>query len=66
MRLTVNGEPREIAEGSSVRDLLTSLGFGEAPVAVERNGAVVPRGEHPTTTLAAGDALEVVQLVGGG
>ena len=66
MRIEVNGEAREIAGGTSVAALLSQLGLGEGPVAVERNKLIVPRARHAETLLADGDALEIVQFVGGG
>jgi sulfur carrier protein len=64
--ITVNGEPMTVPSASSVTDLLERLGLATRPLAVEINRQVVPRrrlGEH---RLAAGDALEIVTLVGGG
>lgn len=66
MKIEVNGEPREIAEGSSVRKLLDELGVTQPHVAVELNLEVVPRAQHAATKLREGDRLEVVTLVGGG
>lgn len=66
MKIEVNGEPREIAEGSSVRALLDELGLTQPHVAVELNLEVVPRAQHAATELREGDRLEVVTLVGGG
>ncbi len=66
MRIEVNGEAREVAEGLTVADLLRELGVGAEPVAVERNREVVPRAEHGALRLAEGDAIEVVHFVGGG
>jgi sulfur carrier protein len=66
MRVQVNGEPRELEAGSTIAALLGVLGLGDRPVAVERNAVIVPRAEHARTELAEGDALEVVQFVGGG
>ncbi|MDB4990118.1 MAG: sulfur carrier protein ThiS [Myxococcaceae bacterium] len=66
MRVQVNGEPRDVASGSTIVALLTELGLSGRPVAVERNLAIVPRAEHAATELAEGDTLEVVQFVGGG
>ncbi len=66
MRITVNGDPREVAPGTTVRALLEQLGLTRGPVAVERNREVVPRAEHENTELAEGDVLEVVHFVGGG
>ncbi len=64
--IQVNGEPREVAEGSSVRKLLDDLGVTQPHVAVELNLEVVPRAQHTATQLRDGDRLEVVTLVGGG
>lgn len=66
MRIEVNGEPREVAERTTVRDILVSLGLGETLVAVEKNHEIVPRASHPSTEVEDGDRLEVVHFVGGG
>jgi sulfur carrier protein len=66
MQVTVNGEGHEVPEGITVRGLIEQLMLTDGPVAVERNGEVVPRAEHGSTALAAGDVLEVVHFVGGG
>lgn len=66
MQITVNGEAHEVADGITVRRLVETLGLTEGPVAVERNREVVPRAEHPSTELRAGDVLEIVHFVGGG
>ena len=64
--VVINGQPRTLAEGSTVSQLIDELGLSGKPVAVERNREVVPRAHHPTTVLADGDRLEVVTFVGGG
>ncbi len=66
LHITLNGAPRQIAEASTVVDLLTELGFFGKRVAVERNGEIVPKGLHAATLLGEGDALEIVVAVGGG
>ncbi len=66
MRVTVNGEGQEVPVGTTVRGLIELLTLTEGPVAVERNGEVVPRAEHGSAGLAEGDILEVVHFVGGG
>lgn len=66
IELTVNGEPRRIAAGSTVVALLGELGLESAQVAVEQNGQVVPRRTHAETALHAGDVIEIVTFVGGG
>jgi sulfur carrier protein len=64
--IVVNGESRTVPHGMTVAALIGELGLGDRRVAVERNREVVPRAQHTTTVLAAGDRLELVTFVGGG
>ena len=66
LSLTVNGEPRRCASGASIADLVRSLELDPAKVAVERNGAIVPRSTLAEAGLDNGDVLEIVYFVGGG
>jgi sulfur carrier protein len=66
MNIQVNGQGREIAEGSTVANLLGELGVTQPHVAVEVNLELVPRAQHRDTVLNTGDRVEVVTLVGGG
>lgn len=66
MKLTVNGEAREVPDGATIRALLEELALAQGPVAVEVNRTIVPRAEHGAHPLAAGDVIEIVHLVGGG
>lgn len=66
MRVQVNGESKDVPEGTTVRGLVELLGLTDGPVAVERNGAIVRRAQHVTETLADGDVVEIVHFVGGG
>jgi thiazole synthase len=66
LRLTVNGEKRAAAPGTTVFGLLTAMGVDPARVAVERNEDVVPRKTWSEAALADGDKIEIVAFVGGG
>lgn len=66
MRVTVNGEPREMANGTSAADLLGALRIEPLRVVVEVNLKILKRHELPTTTLHEGDRVEIVHFVGGG
>ncbi len=66
MTIRLNGEPRDIPEGSSIASLIEGLGLSGRRIAVERNRDIVSRERFPATALAAGDAIEIVQFVGGG
>ena len=61
---TVNGQPRP-ARGT-VAALVRELGLAGKKIAVEKNGEVVPRGQHKTERVRPGDAFEIVSAVGGG
>ncbi|WP_298168981.1 sulfur carrier protein ThiS [Novosphingobium sp.] len=65
LTLTINGEPRRAAPGS-IADLVRSLELDPAKVAVERNGAIVPRSTLAAVQIADGDMFEIVHFVGGG
>ncbi len=64
--ITLNGEPRSVADGTSIAGLVGAIGLSPAKVAVERNRAIVPRSTLADVLLADGDELEIVHFVGGG
>jgi sulfur carrier protein len=66
MNIEINGNSREVADGTTVSALLRELEVTQPHVAVEVNLELVPRAQHAATTLCEGDRLEVVTLVGGG
>jgi sulfur carrier protein len=67
MQVTVNGAVRELAAPrASVADLVRELGFEGKRIAVERNGAIVPKSRYGETRLTDGDRVEIVGAVGGG
>ncbi|HMB08325.1 MAG TPA: sulfur carrier protein ThiS [Isosphaeraceae bacterium] len=66
MKITLNGERREVPEPLTVAGLLRHLGVKPEQVAVEVNRDLVARRRHDQTPIAEGDVLEVVTLVGGG
>jgi thiazole synthase/sulfur carrier protein len=66
MRVRINGEERDVADGVSLAGLLESLQIRPGRVVVERNKTIVPRDSYSATILTDGDALEIVHFVGGG
>ena len=66
IEVVVNGSARELADRSTVADLLAALGIRPAGVAVAVDGVVVPRAEHDRTALPDGAAVEVLTAVQGG
>ena len=66
LTVVINGNQRELAEGTAVVDLIAFLDLRPDRVAVEVNGRIVKRAEWAGTALNDGDRIEVVQFVGGG
>ena len=66
MRISVNGEPRELAGGETVSQLLETLQVVPERVVVELNLTVLKRAELAGAVLKDGDQVEIVQFVGGG
>lgn len=66
MKISINGKQEEIDDGLSLASLLDQLQLRRPQIAVEVNRELVPREQHETCLLAAGDVLEIVTLVGGG
>jgi len=66
MEIRVNDQPKEIAEGTTVAQLLVQLGIPTAGTAVARNDAVVRKAQHAETALENGDRIEIIRAVAGG
>ena len=66
MRVLVNGEVREVPEGTTVAALLDRMDLGGRRLAVELNQEIVPRSAYAQTVLHGEDRIEVVHAVGGG
>ncbi len=66
MKLTVNGEVRELPDGTTVAALLELLKISAERVAVEVNEEVVRRARYAEARLSPGDRVEIVTFVGGG
>jgi sulfur carrier protein len=66
VQVWVNGETREVPEGTTLAALLELLQVGGPGVAVEVNAEVVRRARHAEHRLAPQDRVEIVTFVGGG
>jgi thiamine biosynthesis protein ThiS len=66
MQIVVNGHARATADRLALPALIAELKLGDRRVAVELNGAIIPRSAWPATQLADGDRLEIVHAIGGG
>lgn len=66
IELLLNGNPYRTTSGTTLAQLLEHMGLTGKRVAVEINQNIVPRSQHPSHTLSAGDCVEVVHAIGGG
>ena len=65
-QILINGQLHQLAGEPSVAEALVTLGLQGRRVAVECNGAIVPRSAHADHRLRDGDRVEIVVAVGGG
>jgi thiazole synthase len=68
VRIELNGEPRELADGATLLDAVRESGadLEARGVAVALDGEVVPRGEWEATGLGDGGRVEVLAAIQGG
>ena len=66
LQITLNGEPRTIAEGETLADLVAALGQPPQAVATAVNGEFVARAARAETNLRDGDAVFTFQPITGG
>lgn len=66
INVTINGEPKCVADGKSIAAMLEGLGINPIRVAVERNREIVPRSTLIDVVVEDGDKYEIVHFVGGG
>jgi thiamine biosynthesis protein ThiS len=66
VKITLNGDPVEVAGPLNISDLLAQLEIDPRRVAVEHNLVVLKRTAFGTTRIGEGDEVEIVNFVGGG
>lgn len=64
MQIKVNGETREVPQGTTIADLTAD--HPPRGMAVAVNGVVVPRAEHAQMVVDDGWIVEIVTAVQGG
>jgi len=66
VKVIVNGEPRELPEGTTVAAVVESISPAATGIAVAVNDEVVGRAAWTGTTVRDGDRVEVLTAVQGG
>ena len=66
MNITLNGESKEIPEGTTAAQLVEFLDLRGRRLAIEINEEIVPRSSYTACRLSPGDHVEIVHAIGGG
>ncbi len=66
MKLTINGEDREILQSRNLADLARELDIQAPNFAMALNKQVIPRANYAATQIRENDQVEIVHAVGGG
>src|SRR5438477_1389075 len=64
--VTLNGKPRQVADGVSLLELLKELDVAPSRVVIEHNREIRRKDDFGKAVVHAGDELELVYFVGGG
>ena len=66
MKVTLNGEPKELATPLNLQQLLDHLSIPAGRVACEVNLKIIKRAFYGNTEIKEGDTIEIIQAIGGG
>ncbi len=66
MKVTVNGEAKEVDSGICLADYLQQLSINLETVVVECDEVILKRDEYETHQLQDGMVLELIRFIGGG
>ena len=66
MEILINGAARQVADDMSLERAVALISEAATGIAAAVNGELVRRASWPTTTLAAGDEVDVLTAVQGG
>lgn len=66
MKVIINGKETEIAENSTVKQVLETMEIKSNMLVVEKNLNIVDKKDYESCLLNEGDSLEIVGFFGGG
>ena len=64
MKITINGEPREVVRAKNVAELIEELALPVPAILAEHNGLALRRNEWPSRALAEGDRIAFINAGG--
>ena len=66
MKITCNGETKEITDGITLISFIRDMDLNPDTVVAECDGRIIKRDEYDTMVLSEGNILELIRFVGGG
>ncbi len=65
-KIQLNGKKLKIQLNLSIMDLLKKYKLNDNKIAIELNGAILPKNKYKDRKLKNKDKIEIVQFIGGG
>lgn len=66
MKITCNGETKEISPDTTLVSFIRNMNLNPDTVVAECDGRIIKRDEYDTLVLSEGNVLELIRFVGGG
>lgn len=66
MKIIYNGKEKDVSEGITLAELISSLELNPDTVVAECNGTILRREEYEAYVLPENGRLELIRFVGGG
>ena len=66
MKITVNGETKEIIPETTLVSFIRDMDLNPDTVVAECDGKIIKRDEYDSLVLQEGNVLELIRFVGGG
>lgn len=66
MQIKLNGEAKTLENTSTIAALVDHLQLDARKIAIERNLQIVPKSHYEEEVIHDGDAIEIVECIGGG
>jgi len=66
MKITCNGETKQISQGITLISFIKGLDLNPDTVVAECDGKIIKRAEYENLVLSEGNVLELIRFVGGG
>jgi len=66
MKITCNGETKEVTPNTTLVSFISGMDLNPDTVVAECDGRIIKRDEYDTLVLQEGNVLELIRFVGGG